>query len=166
MTVGQPLRLQVNGVGRDIELEERDTLLIDAIRYGCGLTGTKLGCGTGDCGACTVLIGGVPVNSCLVYAVDCAEGEIETVEGIATTGLGETLVDAMVAADALQCGFCTPGIVVTATALLRSVDGSTVDDHTVRCALAGNLCRCTGYAPIVAAVLGAATAGNIQDNET
>ncbi len=156
MIVGQPLQLRVNGTVHDIELEEPDVLLIDAIRSGCGLTGTKLGCGTGDCGACTVLIDGMPANSCLVYAVEVVDSEIETVEGVAATSLGAALVDRIVVADALQCGFCTPGIVVTASALLRSVQGSAIDDAAVRCALAGNLCRCTGYAPIVAAVLATA----------
>jgi carbon-monoxide dehydrogenase small subunit len=151
-----PLRLLVNGVSYEVELEEPDTLLIDAIRYGCGLTGTKLGCGTGDCGACTVILDGKPANSCLVYAIECDEAEIETVEEISSTLLGSTIVDAMVASDGIQCGFCTPGIVVTATALLRTAPPETIDETLVRRALAGNLCRCTGYASIVRAVVTAA----------
>jgi carbon-monoxide dehydrogenase small subunit len=151
----EPLRLLVNGLAYEVDLEEPDTLLIDAIRYGCGLTGTKLGCGTGDCGACTVIIEGKPANSCLVYAAECDEVEIETVEQIASTPVGSTIVDEMVAADAVQCGFCTPGIVVTAAALLRSAPRGTIDETLVRRALAGNLCRCTGYASIVRAVVAA-----------
>jgi carbon-monoxide dehydrogenase small subunit len=151
-----PLRLLVNGVTHEIDLEEPDTLLIDAIRHACGLTGTKLGCGTGDCGACTVIVDDKPANSCLVYAVECDDAEIETVEQISSTPVGATIVDEMVAADAIQCGFCTPGIVVTAAALLRSTPREAIDEPLVRRALAGNLCRCTGYASIVRAVVTAA----------
>jgi carbon-monoxide dehydrogenase small subunit len=151
----EPLRLLVNGLAYEVDVEEPDTLLIDAIRYGCGLTGTKLGCGTGDCGACTVIIDGKPANSCLVYAAECDEAEIETVEQITSTPVGSTIVDEMVAADAIQCGFCTPGIVVTAAALLRTEPRGTIDETLVRRALAGNLCRCTGYASIVRAVVAA-----------
>jgi carbon-monoxide dehydrogenase small subunit len=150
-----PVRLLVNGLAYEVDVEEPDTLLIDAIRYGCGLTGTKLGCGTGDCGACTVIIDGKPANSCLVYAAECDEAEIETVEEIASTPVGSTIVDEMVAADAIQCGFCTPGIVVTAAALLRSEPRGSIDETLVRRAFAGNLCRCTGYASIVRAVVAA-----------
>jgi carbon-monoxide dehydrogenase small subunit len=128
-----------------------DALLIETLRETCGLTGTKLGCGTGDCGACTVLLGGSPVNSCLVYTAECADTEVATIEGVASTPVGAAIVDALVAADAVQCGFCTPGIVVTAAALLDRGDG------TVESALAGNLCRCTGYLPIIAAVRSAAS---------
>jgi aerobic-type carbon monoxide dehydrogenase small subunit (CoxS/CutS family) len=151
-----PLRLVVNGAAFQLDLDEPDALLIDAIRSGCGLTGTKLGCGTGDCGACTVIVDRRPANSCLVYAVECDEAAIETVEAVAATAVGAAIVDEMVAADAVQCGFCTPGIVVTAAALLRAHPPETVDEDLVRHALAGNLCRCTGYAPIVRAVLAAA----------
>lgn len=161
---GTSVRLRVNGTVRCVDLEEPDTLLIDAVRYGCGLTGTKLGCGTGDCGACTVLMDGKPVNSCLIYAIECDGAAIETIEGIAATPIGSAIVDEMVAADAIQCGFCTPGIIVTGAALLRTSPTGTIDDPQIHCALAGNLCRCTGYAPIVRAV--AVAAAKADSNES
>jgi carbon-monoxide dehydrogenase small subunit len=147
------IRLTVND--REAHLEVSDSeLLIDFLRGRCGLTGTKLGCGTGDCGACTVLLGGLPVNACLVYAAECDEGEVETIEGVAETADGAVVIRELHRADATQCGFCTPGIVVTATALLRGRPCPTGDELTA--ALAGNLCRCTGYAPIVRGVQAAA----------
>jgi carbon-monoxide dehydrogenase small subunit len=147
------IRLTVND--RDVHLDVSDSeLLIDFLRGRCGLTGTKLGCGTGDCGACTVLLGGQPVNACLVYAAECDEGEVETVEGVADAADGEVVIGELHRADATQCGFCTPGIVVTATALLRGQPCPTGDELTA--ALAGNLCRCTGYAPILRGVRAAA----------
>jgi carbon-monoxide dehydrogenase small subunit len=135
---------ELNGAPASVE-HDPDALLIETLRETCGLTGTKLGCGTGDCGACTVLLGGRPVNSCLVYTAECSGAEVTTIEGVATTPSGAAIVDALVAADAVQCGFCTPGIVVTAAALLDGEEG------TVETALSGNLCRCTGYLPIIAA---------------
>jgi carbon-monoxide dehydrogenase small subunit len=140
----------LNGAPARVE-HDPDALLIETLRETCGLTGTKLGCGTGDCGACTVLLGGRPMNSCLVYTAECSGAEVATIEGVASTPVGAAIVDALVAADAVQCGFCTPGIVVTAAALL---DG---EETTVESALAGNLCRCTGYLPIIAAVRAAAS---------
>ena len=141
------LIIRVNGTERSIEARA-ETLLLDVLRYGCGLTGTKLGCGTGDCGACTVLMNGRPVNSCLVYALECEGTHVETIEGVASTPIGRTIVDAMIDADAAQCGFCTPGIVVTAYALARQAVGSAPGEQEIATALAGNLCRCTGYLPI------------------
>jgi carbon-monoxide dehydrogenase small subunit len=144
--------LHVNGEPARVE-HDPDALLIETLRDELGLTGTKLGCGTGDCGACTVLLEGRPVNSCLVYTAECAGAAVATVEGVAATPAGTAVAEAMVKADAVQCGYCTPGIVVTAAALI----GATMpDDDGIRSALAGNLCRCTGYRPIVAAVRAAA----------
>ena len=140
----------LNGAPARVE-HEPDALLIETLRETCGLTGTKLGCGTGDCGACTVMLDRRPANSCLVYTAECSGAEVATIEGVASTSAGTAVIDALVAADAVQCGFCTPGIVVTAAALL---DG---DEGTVETALAGNLCRCTGYLPIIAAVRAAAS---------
>lgn len=141
------LSIRVNGNEYSVEVGS-ETLLLDALRYECGLTGTKLGCGTGDCGACTVLMDGRPVNSCLVYALECEGAHVETIEGVVSTPIGRTIVDEMIDADAAQCGFCTPGIVVTACALARKAAGSPPREQEIATALAGNLCRCTGYLPI------------------
>lgn len=150
--------------GKPVKLDvAQDTLLLDLIRYDLDLTGTKLGCGTGDCGACTVLLDERPVNACLVYAQECAGAQIETIEGIAKSAAGAAIVDEMVDADAIQCGFCTPGIVVTAFALLKSNPNQVPDDEQITTALAGNLCRCTGYIPIMKAIRSAARKRAIGD---
>lgn len=141
------LTVEVNGTQRSVQADA-DTLLIDVIRYQFGLTGTKLGCGTGDCGACTVLLNGIPVNSCLVYALECEGVRIETIEGVAASPTGRAIVDEMIETDAAQCGFCTPGIVVTACALAKQSGDQAVTEDQISTALAGNLCRCTGYLPI------------------
>lgn len=128
-----------------------DKLLIDALRDDLALTGTKLGCGTGDCGACTVLLNDRPVNSCLVYAVECDGTSVQTVEGIAETPTGQKLINLFVEHDAVQCGICTPGIFVASGALLDDAERPPTRTQ-IQEALAGNLCRCTGYYPIIAAV--------------
>jgi carbon-monoxide dehydrogenase small subunit len=147
---------ELNGEARDVEVDT-DRLLIDHLREDLGLTGAKLGCGTGDCGACTVRLDGVPVTSCLVYAVECAGHSIETIEGIRDRPSGRALVDAFVARGAVQCGICTPGLVVAASALLDG-PGEVGGSDQIKTALAGNICRCTGYWPIVGAVQDAARA--------
>jgi len=149
------LEFSVNGQAKGLSFAH-DTLLLDLIRYELDLTGAKLGCGTGDCGACTVLVDGRPVNACLVYAAECDGSQIETIEDIAKSETGTAIVDEMVKADAIQCGFCTPGIIVTAYALLKSSPGQIPGDAQITKALAGNLCRCTGYIPIMEAVRSAA----------
>ena len=145
------MTMRVNGIDYRFS-SANDTLLLDALRYECGLTGAKLGCGTGDCGACTVLLDGEAVNSCLVYAAECEGHHVETVEGVSAGGVGARIADEMVRADAVQCGFCTPGIVVSACALLNRAGSRPVEDDEIKQALAGNLCRCTGYLPIIEAV--------------
>ena len=142
-----------NGV-RQVVSAPNGRLLADALREDLRLTGTKIGCGTGDCGACTVLLDGRPVNSCLVYAAECDEASIETIEGVRETLEGRALVEACAAAGAVQCGICTPGFVVAAAAAMRESDGE-LSAAQARLAISGNLCRCTGYFPIVEAVVAA-----------
>ncbi|MER6562153.1 (2Fe-2S)-binding protein [Streptomyces sp. NPDC001027] len=145
------MTLRVNGSDHDIAVAP-DTLLLDALRYECGLTGAKLGCGTGDCGACTVTVDGEAVNSCLVYARECEGHSVETVEGVTASGIGAVVVEEFLKADAVQCGFCTPGIIMSTCALLARTEPGAATDEDVKEALAGNLCRCTGYLPILDAV--------------
>ncbi|MBM3677793.1 MAG: (2Fe-2S)-binding protein [Actinobacteria bacterium] len=143
------LALTVNGAVRTVEVEPRWTLA-DVLRDHLGLTGTKLGCEHGVCGACTVLLDGEPVRACLLLAAQAQGGSVTTVEGLSDGSLDE-LQEAFRRNHALQCGFCTAGFLLTATALLD--EGPTLDETSVREALAGNLCRCTGYETIVQAVL-------------
>lgn len=152
----QAIRLKVNGIIHDAMVEPSEPLLF-LLRQRLRLTGTKEGCSTGYCGACTVLVDGEPVNACLFFAVDADRREVTTVEGLATAGgtLG-SLQQAFVEAGALQCGFCTPGMLMASAALLARQ--ASVDEAVVRQALSGNICRCTGYQPIVDAVLNAARA--------
>jgi len=145
--------LNVNGLDYETALEPRRTLA-EALRYDLGLTGTKIGCKIGDCGACTVLIDGVPSSSCLVLAIEAEGHEIMTIEGVADGNKLHPLQEAFVEVGAIQCGFCTPGMVLTALALLK--DNSDPTDAQIRRALSGNLCRCTGYQKIVEAVREAA----------
>jgi carbon-monoxide dehydrogenase small subunit len=128
--------------------------LLRLLREKLALTGTKNGCAAGECGACTVLMNGEPVNSCMVLAVGCTGAEIITVEGLANDGQLELLQEALIEAVGIQCGFCTPGIVIASRALLnRNPDPS---EEEIRTALVGNLCRCTGYVRIIDAVKAAA----------
>ncbi len=149
----QVITLKVNGLDREIMIEGR-TLLIDALRDALRLTGTKHGCGEGDCGACTVLVDGVPVNSCLVLAAEAVGSQILTIEGVADGNDLHPLQQAFVDKGAIQCGFCTPGMVLTSLAFLMENPEPTEEE--VRVAISGNLCRCTGYQKIVEAVLDAA----------
>jgi len=149
------LDFTVNGRKRRVRVPPMKRLL-DVLREDCGLTGTKEGCGEGECGACTVLMGGVPVNSCLVPAVQAMGVKIVTVEGLAKGPALSVLQRAFVERGGTQCGSCTPGILVTAHALLQRAKGRVPGDGEVRVALAGNLCRCTGYQMIVNAVRAAA----------
>jgi len=144
-----------NGVERELA-DGECRLLIEVLREDFGLTGCKLGCGTGDCGACTVVLDGEAVNSCLVYASECAGGEVQTIEQIASEGLGALVAEAFAAAGGVQCGICTPGFVVTAADFLARGHGDCTRAD-VEAALSGNLCRCTGYLAIIDAVLAAAS---------
>jgi carbon-monoxide dehydrogenase small subunit len=128
-----------------------DTLLLHVLRDQLSLTATKLGCGTGDCGSCTVLVDGRPVNSCLVYAVECDGARVVTPESLEHDPVGRLVIDELVARGGVQCGICTPGIVALATAAIASAPGP-LDREEISDALAGNLCRCTGYYPIAEAV--------------
>ena len=147
------VRLVVNGQAHELYVDTRRTLL-DVLRNDLGLTGTHRGCDSGDCGACTVLVGGLPMTSCLLLAADYDGADVLTIEGVAAEGQLHPVQRALVAKGAIQCGYCTPGVVMSALALLR--DNPAVGESDVRAALAGNLCRCTGYAKIVEAVLAAA----------
>jgi len=149
------LSLKVNGAVRQVTVEPRVTLL-DALRNHLDLTGTKQVCDRGGCGACTVLFDGEPVNSCLILAADAEGHEVTTIEGLGTPEKMSPLQAAFVERDAMQCGFCTPGFVVSATALLAKVPNPTLDQ--VKAGLAGNLCRCGTYGRIFEAVQSAAKA--------
>ena len=143
------IALSVNGAERQGSVEPR-LLLSDFLRHDLGLTGTHVGCEHGVCGACTVLLDGAPVRSCLLFAVQADGHEITTVEGLADRGALNPLQSAFREAHGLQCGFCTPGILMTMTAFLR--EHPAPDEATIREALSGHLCRCTGYQNIVTAV--------------
>ena len=143
----------VNGDPVDFLTDPRESLL-DCLRDQLGLTGSKEGCGTGDCGACSVLLDGVLVCSCLVLGVEADGKKVDTIEGMADTGSLHPLQRKFIEHAALQCGFCTPGILVASKALLEQKPDPT--ESEVRFWLAGNLCRCTGYDKIVHAVLDAA----------
>ena len=147
------VRLTLNGQDRSFAVEARRTLA-DFLRDECGLTGTHLGCEHGVCGSCTVLLDGDAVRSCLIFAVQADGCAVTTVEGLSPDGALSAVQQAPRDCHGLQCGFCTPGFVVSITAFLR--DHPDPDDEDIREALSGNLCRCTGYQGIIAAVRQAA----------
>lgn len=147
------IRPTINGKAYEIAVAPNLTLL-DLIRYELGMTGTKKGCELGDCGSCTVIMDGLPVNSCLVLAVQADGREIITIEGLETEEGLHALQESFAQEGAVQCGFCTPGMILSAKNLLdRNPDP---DEPEIRRAISGNLCRCTGYQKIVAAVKDAA----------
>ena len=148
------ITLQVNGESHDVLVEPRK-LLSDALREDCRLTGTHVGCEHGVCGACTVLVDGAPVRACLSFAAQMAGHEITTIEAVAAGGRLSPLQRALHEEHGLQCGFCTAGIVMTFEAFLKG--NPNPSDEQIRDALSGNLCRCTGYHNIVAAIRKAAT---------
>ena len=151
----QPVTLRVNGESYELSIDVRRTLL-EVLRDELNLTGTKEGCGTGDCGACTVLVDGVPITSCLTLAIEAQGREITTIEGLAKDGQPHPIQRAFIEHGAIQCGFCTPGMIISAKALLDKNPQPT--EAEVREAISGNYCRCTGYTKIVEAILTASPA--------
>jgi carbon-monoxide dehydrogenase small subunit len=147
------ITVTVNGEQRAVEVEPR-LLLAHLLREGLGLTGTHIGCDTTNCGACTVLVDGRPTKSCTMLAVQADGHDVETVEGLATPNELHPVQEGFKEEHGLQCGFCTPGMMMSAKALLEENQNPTEED--VRWALSGNLCRCTGYQNIVKSVLWAA----------
>jgi carbon-monoxide dehydrogenase small subunit len=143
------IRIQVNGEWKAADVPPQ-TMLLELLRECWGLTGTKRGCDEGDCGACTVLLNGKPVNACLVLAVRLDGAHVTTIEGLGRPESPHPLQEAFVAQAAVQCGFCAPGMILSAKALLDANPDPT--EPEIRQALSGNLCRCTGYAKIVEAV--------------
>ncbi|MDE0377640.1 MAG: (2Fe-2S)-binding protein [Rhodospirillales bacterium] len=141
--------LTVNGVSREASVPTDETLL-DTLRVHLGLTGAKRGCDQGVCGACTVMVDGRAVRACLSLAVNCTGLGIITAEGLAKDGILDPVQRALVEAGAIQCGFCTPGLAITARALLNQNPQPTTDE--IREAVSGNICRCTGYVKIVEAI--------------
>lgn len=144
-----PVRLNVNGEIYELTIAPYRTL-VDVLREEIHLTGSKKGCDVGDCGACTVLLDGKPVNSCLVLAATAQDKEIVTIEGLAKNGKLHPLQEAFIKEGAVQCGYCTPGVLMSLKALVDHNPRPTEED--VKIAMAGNLCRCTGYTKIFKAV--------------
>ena len=159
----QILQLKVNGQIYDLLAEPHWTLL-EALREQLNLTGSKEGCSLGDCGSCTVLLDGMPFLSCLVLAVEARGRDILTIEGLAQNGRLHPLQEAFVKHGAVQCGFCTPGMILSAKALLDR--NPRPAEAEVREVIAGNLCRCTGYVKIVEAVLAASASETREDLQT
>ncbi|HQR46178.1 MAG TPA: (2Fe-2S)-binding protein [Thermoanaerobaculia bacterium] len=154
---GLPVSVTVNGQVRQGLFEPRTTLA-EALREAWGLTGTKIGCDRGACGACTVLLDGLAVNSCLTLVHDADGKSVTTIEGLGAPDALSPVQKAFVEADAMQCGFCTPGMIVSAEALRRRTPDPTAEE--IRSALAGNLCRCATYNGLIAACGGARTGGS------
>ena len=153
-TMKKQIKLKVNGVEYDVLIKPHWTLL-DVLRDEIGLVGTKKGCDRGECGACTVIMNGEAILSCLVLAIQCQGKEILTIEGLAQDGKLDPLQDAFVKLGAIQCGFCTPGMIMASRALLNKTPHPSEEE--IKRGLSGNLCRCTGYTKIIAAVQKAST---------
>jgi len=143
------IRLTVNGKAFTLDVESNQTL-VEVLRDQMGLTGTKVGCGVGDCGSCTVLMNGKAVNSCLVLAGEADGKEVLTIEGVSTEESVHPIQQAFIDQGAVQCGFCTPGMVLSAKALLDQ--NPKPSESQIRTAISGNLCRCTGYQKIIRAI--------------
>jgi aerobic carbon-monoxide dehydrogenase small subunit len=143
------IEIEVNGVMHEIEVQPWDTLL-DVIRDKLGLTGTKEGCGLGECGACTVIMNGKTVNSCLVLAVEADRKQVTTIEGLAEGDKLHPIQQAFIDIGGLQCGFCTPGMIISAKAMLDENPNPT--EEVIRRGISGNFCRCTGYTKIIQSI--------------
>ena len=151
------INISVNGEPKELFVEST-RLLVDLVRQDLGLTGTKKGCGTGDCGSCTIILDGSAVKSCLILAVEVDGSEILTVEGLQSGGELHPLQKAFIQYGAIQCGFCSPGMMMSAKAFLDRCPKPTEEE--VKMALSGNLCRCTGYRKIIEAILAVAQEEN------
>jgi carbon-monoxide dehydrogenase small subunit len=143
------IKVTVNGILYELSVQPWETLL-DVIREHLGLTGTKEGCGLGECGACTVIMDGKTVNSCLVLAVEADSRVITTIEGLANGDELHPIQEAFIKCGGLQCGFCTPGMIMSTKALLE--ENPSPEEEEIRKAIAGNFCRCTGYTKIIESV--------------
>ena len=154
------IELIVNGESHEVLVRPND-LLVDVLRDVIHLTGTKKGCGEGDCGACTVLLDGAPALACLTLAISCLGKKIETIEGLSENGKLHPIQETFVEKGAIQCGFCTPGMILSAKALLAKNDNPTNEE--IKYGMVGNLCRCTGYKKIIDAV--AEAAGRLPQDE-
>jgi len=150
MSLTTEIRFTLNGVQQRASVSP-DMSALQLLRDMLGLTGTKYGCGEGECGACTILVDGRAVNACLLFALDCEGRTLTTIEGLAQDARARVVQESFVAHGAVQCGFCTPGMVMQATSLLA--DNAQPDGTAARRAIEGNLCRCTGYEKIVEAIV-------------
>jgi aerobic carbon-monoxide dehydrogenase small subunit len=155
MSATVDIRFKLNGVERSVSVPVEMSAL-DMLRDRIGLTGTKYGCGEGECGACTISLDGLTVNACLLFAADCDGRDLVTVEGLVASPRGESLRKSFTENGAVQCGFCTPGLMVQASHLLES--NPKADRSAIQRGIEGNLCRCTGYKKIVDAIAGAGAA--------
>jgi aerobic carbon-monoxide dehydrogenase small subunit len=155
MSVNCDIAFTLNGVKRKLTVPASMSTLA-MLRDQLGLTGTKYGCGEGECGACTIIVDGGTVNACLMFAVDCDGRDVVTIEGVAVSEAGAKLRDAFVASGAVQCGFCTPGLMVQASHFIAGHPDA--DEASIRRGIEGNLCRCTGYRKIIDAIASAARA--------
>jgi len=143
------VQFMLNGKTRKVDIRPEDTLL-SVIRENCECTGTKIGCGIGECGACTVLLNGAPAKSCMILAARCDGAEVITIEGLAENGKLHALQQEFINHNAVQCGFCTPGFIMTALGFLNETPHPTREE--IQTAISGNLCRCTGYVQIIDAI--------------
>ncbi len=153
MSANCDIEFTLNGIKRRLSVPA-DMSTLDMLRERLGLRGTKYACGEGECGACTIVVDGKTLNACLMFAADCDGRELVTIEGVAASERGERLRSAFVANGAVQCGFCTPGLMVQASHLIEQQPNA--DEAAIRRGIEGNLCRCTGYRKIIDAIAAAA----------